>query len=270
MRLGPLVDGPPVALALGGGAARGIAHIGILKVLAQRGIRVGAVAGTSVGSLIGAAFCAGYSWEEILAAARRVRWGDLARFTIPRRGLMRLDGLQRLVEHLLGKRNIEDLPIPFAAVATELPKGEEVVFRKGPLASAIVASCSIPGIFEPALIDGHCLVDGGLVADVPAAPARRLLPGPVIAVCLNAASPEVGVPCTMVDVLSQSFGVFLRNTAARGLVEADIVVAPDLESFGYTDLGRIDELVAAGEAAATRVFAEKRIPAWRWLRWRAG
>ena len=254
----------PVALALGGGAAKGIAHIGVLKALAEKGVRVGAVAGTSVGSLVGAAFCAGLGWEEILRAARGITWGDLVTLELPRRGLMRLDGLQRFLEKLLGNRTIEGLAIPFAAVATDLQTGSEVILTSGPLALAVKASCSVPGVFEPTVIDGQYLVDGGLVSDIPAKVARQLCPGTVIGVSLSAGAAREGVPRTLVDVISRSFEIFVRANSERSLEEADIAVAPRLEGFHYRDLARIDELVAAGEEATNLALAE---PLQRGFRW---
>jgi NTE family protein len=263
--------GSQVALALGGGAARGIAHIGVLKALEAMEISVCAVAGTSVGSFIGACFCAGLSWRDLLAATRTVSWSELAVLTLPKMGFMRLDGLERVVDRMIGGRSFEELAVPFAAVATDLQTGEEVVLRSGRVARAVRASCSIPGIFEPALVDGRYLADGGLVSDVPVAVARRMGAGTVVGVSLNVEAARGSPPRSIIDVLTQTFEIFIRSGSLKSLAEADFVVAPPLGGFSYSDLGKVDELVEAGERAALRALSEaprRRRSRWPWFRGR--
>ena len=244
-----------VALALGGGAARGIAHIGVLKVLAEEGIPVRAVAGTSFGSVVGAALCAGRDWRWMLDQARRLRWGTLVQPTVPRMGILATERLERYLERALAAARFEDLQLPFAAVAVDIATGEEVVMRSGPLAPAIRASCSVPGIFEPVAMGSRLLVDGGLLNDVPADVARMLAGGPVLAVKLNGGVREPSRPRSIVDVISASFAIVALRTFQQGLAGADIVVAPDLGRSSYRDLRRVDELLAAGERAAREAFA---------------
>ena len=244
-----------VALALGGGGARGIAHIGVLKVLAEEGIPVRGVAGTSAGSVVGAALCAGRDWRWILAAARSLRWGELVQPTVPRMGMLATERLERYLERSLGARRFEDLGLPFAAIAVDIATGEEVVLRSGELAPAIRASCSVPGIFEPVDIGGRLLVDGGLLNDVPADVARRIAGGPVLAVKLNGSAREPARPRTIVDVITASFAIVAFHGIQQGLAGADIVVAPDLGRASYRDLRRVDELAAAGETAARAALA---------------
>jgi len=239
-----------VALALGGGAARGIAHIGVLKVLAEERIPVRGVAGTSVGSVVGAGLCTGRDWRWLLAEARKLRWGNLVQPTVPRMGMLATERLERFLERALGVVRIEDLPLPFAAVAVDISTGEEVVLRSGGLASAIRASCSVPGIFEPVAVGGRLLVDGGLLNDVPADVARTLVDAPVLAVKLNGGVREPARPRSIVDVLTSSFAIVALHGIQQGLAGADIVVAPDLGRASYRDLRRVDELFAAGERAA--------------------
>jgi NTE family protein len=244
-----------VVLALGGGAARGAAHIGVLKVLAEEGIPVRGVAGTSVGSVVGAALCAGRDWRWLLAEARRLRWADLVQPTVPRMGMLATERLERYLERLLGVALIEDLALPFAAVAVDISTGEEVVLRAGRLAPAIRASCSVPGIFEPVAVGGRLLVDGGLLNDVPADVARTLVAGPVVAVKLNGGTRVPARPRTIFDVISSSFAILAFHGIQQGLSVADIVISPDLGRMGYRDLHRVDELVAAGERAARVALA---------------
>jgi NTE family protein len=249
-----------VALALGGGAARGIAHIGVLKVLAEEGIPVRGVAGTSVGSVVGAALCAGHDWRWMLAAARGLRWGSLVQPTVPRMGILATERLERYLERSLGVARFEDLGLPFAAVAVDISTGEEVVLRSGPLASAVRASCSVPGIFEPVELGGRLLVDGGLLNDVPADVARLLVGGPVLAVKLNGGTREPARPRSIVDVLTSSFAIAALHGIQRGMAGADIVVAPELGRASYRDLRKVDELAAAGERAAREALEAARAP----------
>ena len=244
-----------VALALGGGAARGIAHLGVLKVLAEEGIPVRGVAGTSVGSVVGAALCAGRDWKWMLDKARGLRWTALVQPTVPRMGILATERLERYLERSIGVARFEDLRLPFAVIAVDISSDEEVVLRSGELAPAIRASCSVPGIFEPVELGGRLLVDGGLLNDVPADVARTLVGGPVLAVKLNGGIREPSRPRSIVDVLSASFAIVALRTFQQGLAGADIVVTPDLGRASYRDLRRVDVLVAAGERAAREALA---------------
>jgi NTE family protein len=244
-----------VTLALGGGAARGAAHLGVLKVLAGEGIPVRGVAGTSVGSIVGAALCAGRDWRWMLEEAHRLRWSVLVQPVVPRIGLLATDRLERFLKGTIGARRFEDLVLPFAAVAVDISTGEEVVLRSGELAPAIRASCSVPGIFEPVNLGGRLLVDGGLVNDVPADVARTLADAPVLAVKLNRGAKEPGRPRTIIDVITASLAIVALNGIQRGLADADIVVTPDLGRASYRDLRRVDEFAEAGERAAREALA---------------
>jgi NTE family protein len=244
-----------VALALGGGAARGIAHIGVLKVLAEEGIAVRAVAGTSVGSVVGAAVCAGRDWQWLLARARALRWGDLVQPAVPRMGMLATERMERFLERTLGVARIEDLRLPFAVVAADISTGEEVVLRSGPLAAAVRASCSVPGIFEPVAVGDRLLVDGGLLNDVPADVARSLAAEPVVAVRLNTGVRVAARPRTIFDVISSSLAILALHGIQQGLVAADLVVSPELGGMGYRDLRHVDEFFSAGERAAREAFA---------------
>lgn len=152
---------PKVGLALSGGAARGLAHIGVIKAIENEGIPISFVAGTSVGSLIGALFAAGVGWQEMAELARKLKWRDLVSVSLSGLGLARTDKLQKIIDRLLGGKRFEDLAIPFAAVAVDIASGEKVILKTGSVAEAVQASCSIPGIFEPVPLNGHLLVDGG-------------------------------------------------------------------------------------------------------------
>ena len=238
-----------VGLALGGGAARGLAHIGVLKVLEEEGIPVDCVAGTSAGSLVGAAFSVGLSWREIFEKARGINWFDIASPAFSRLGLLRMDRLQRLLEETLGNRTFESLSIPLSVVTVDLVSGDQVILCEGPVARAVRASCSIPGIFEPVIEDGRSLVDGGLLNNMPVDIVRRMGAGIVLGVDLNPDRRHIEPPRNVLDVLSYSFDILITNAANQFLAEADIIVSPQIGGFSYRDLRRIDELVALGEAA---------------------
>ena len=166
---------PTIGLALSGGAARGIAHVGVLRALTENGIPIDCIAGSSAGSLVGGAFAAGLSVEEIAEFGRTMRWRDIGRVTMSRLGVQSNERLEQYVRARLPITKFEELPIPFAAVATELKTGDAVVMRdKGDVPFAIRASCTIPGWYVPVIDEeGRQLVDGGLVAVVPSSITRR-------------------------------------------------------------------------------------------------
>lgn len=240
---------PLVGLALGGGAARGAAHIGVLKVLAEEGIHVDRVAGTSVGSVVGAAFCAGLSWQKILERARRIDWPDIASLALPRRGLLRMDRFEGLIRDTIRVRDFRELAIPLSTVAVDLTSGRQVVFDTGPIARAVRASCSVPGVFEPVLEGEGVLVDGGLLNEVPADVVRRMGADVVLAISLTADRRHDAPPRNVLDIIYYSFDILLAARTQESLKAADIVVAPQLAGFAYRDLKRIDELVDRGETA---------------------
>ena len=238
-----------LGLALGGGGARGLAHIGVLKVLEEEGLAADFVAGTSVGSLIGALYCCGYTWQQLHELARSTDWSDLVTFTVPRLGLVNARKLERLVGRLTGGRNLEDLPIPFRAVAVDITAGEEVVLAAGPVARAVRASASIPGIFEPTRWEGRLLVDGGLLDNVPSAVVRDMGADVVLAVNLSGERAKSRPPENILDVLLYSLEVLIHGQGQRGTAAADVAVVPDLAGFSYRNLGRLEEMVERGEAA---------------------
>ncbi len=241
--------GRKLGLALGGGGARGLAHIGVLKVLEEEGLAADFVAGTSVGSLIGALYCCGYGWRELAELARSTNWQDLVTFTVPRLGLVNARKLERLVDRLTRGRTIEQLPIPFRAVAVDITAGEEVVLDRGAVAQAVRASASIPGIFEPTPWEGRLLVDGGLLDNVPSAVARGLGADVVLAVNLSGERVKSHPPENILDVMLYSLEVLIYGQGQRGTAAADVQVVPDLAGFSYRNLGRLEEMIERGEQA---------------------
>lgn len=234
-------------LALGGGAARGFTHIGVIRALEEAQLVPACVAGTSAGSLVGALYCAGFDSHRIEEEARNMKWGDLVQMTFPRMGLVKTDKLSELVQGLIGDINISDLKLPFAAIAVDLVTGEERVLREGPVSTAVRASCGLPGVFVPVERDGELLVDGGVRNSVPANVARSLGADFVVGIDLNA--DNVGKDDSIdnvVDVLARTMGILMYSTSDIGRRNSDIFLQPDLVGFSYHSMGRIDEAIARG------------------------
>lgn len=245
-----------VGLALSGGAARGFAHIGVIKVLQSNDIRVDYVAGTSVGSIVGAFFCSGYSWQEMLEVADSLQWNELVSPTLSGMGLVTSSRLESFMDDLLGEVEFDDLEIPFRAVSVDLVTGDEVVLSSGDVARAVRASSAVPGIFEPLVEGDQALVDGGVVNNLPCDVAQDMGADKVIAVDLNAHRAEPQMPVNLLDVSYRSFAMLLNAASAKGREDADILIQPDLADFGYHDLSRSEELVALGERAAEEALSK--------------
>ncbi|NUQ37788.1 MAG: patatin-like phospholipase family protein [Caldilineales bacterium] len=241
-------QGKRLGLVLGGGGARGLAHLGVLQVLEEAGVRIDAVTGASVGAFVGAAVAAGLPIATLSEVARSVRWWHLARPCWPRRGLVSFAPLEAYLKRLLGDINIEDLSLPFACVATDAFTGAGVVFRSGQLAPRVRASCSVPGAVKPILIDGVVYVDGGMVDNLPIDIMHSIADVDVI-LAVNLFGPPTFLPQGIVG--------FTLTVAGHTLVQAgcnphsaDILVEPDCTGFSLTGF-RYEELVGRGRAAMT-------------------
>lgn len=255
------VERPRVGLALSGGAARGIAHVGVLKVLFEEGVPIDFVAGTSAGSIAGAALASGMTIEEIEKLSRSLRWKDMGRMTLSRLGVQSNARMEDFLRKFLPVTRFEEMRIPFAAVATDLHSGEPVVMSgEGDVPFAVRASCTIPGWYVPVTdAMGRQLVDGGLVANVPASAARSLGADLVIAVDVNAEGAKfLGPPQSAIGVIFQSMMVVQRTVSALQLQDADIVVRPRVGHIRWDEMKRADELILAGEEAARRTLARIR------------
>ncbi len=269
---------PKVGLALSGGAARGIAHVGVLQALTENEIPIDFIAGTSAGALVGGAFASGLPLSELEALGRGLRWRDVGRMTMSRSGVQSNERLEAYLRTRLPKTRFEELTIPFAAVATELSTGKAVVLRDGgDLPFAIRASCAIPGWYLPVVDEqGRQLVDGGLVANVPVSIARSLGADIVIAVDVNADGAKfLGSSLSIISVVIQSMLVVQRVAAQAQLELADLVIRPHVGHIRWDEMGRADELLTAGrEAVAASVAdiksvieaATKSAPRWYQLR----
>jgi len=241
---------PGIGLALGGGFARGFAHLGVLRVLQQHHIRISHIAGSSVGSILGAAYASGAPLERIIETCRTLRFRDIARWRVSRLGLASNHRLGALIERVFGSRQFEDLQIPLAVVVTDLSSGEPVVFKQGNLVDAIRASCAFPGLFEPVQIGTRCLADGGLVAPVPTQAARYLGAQTVIGVSVGMHDGHRGAPTNIFQVVSRAVGAAQKHQLELWERHADLVLRPDVQFLAWDDFARADEAIEAGSAAA--------------------
>ncbi len=259
---------PKVALVLGGGAARGFAHVGVLRVLEDERIPVELIVGTSVGSLVGALYADGYNARELEALSRDLGRDDFFDFSLGPTffgtGLASGERLERWMKHHLRARNVEQLAIPYAAVATDLDDGSVVVLDRGDVARAVRASSAIPGVFEPVSLDGKLLVDGGVVANLPVAIARQLGADVVIAVDVTELTGKAH-PASFVDVLMRAVTILTHEGVEKSARGADVLVAPAVGDVSLIDFGARDRAIAAGEAAARRRLPEirKALEGWR-------
>lgn len=237
-----------IGLALGGGAARGLAHIGVLKALEEMGIKPSYIAGTSSGSIIGALYAAGVSVAEMITAAHETAWRNLVRPVVPRRSLVSANKMRAYLEQLLDNRTFDQLNIPFAAVAVDLISGEKVVLQEGSVAEAVVASCSIPGIFPPVKWQDRLLVDGGVLENVPFATVRSLGAEGIIAVDLYAHRGRTFEPGGIFAIIMRSFEIM--RTYHRFPDDClHVCVTPDLSGESLVDLHKPDQYIESGYQA---------------------
>ena len=249
---------PKIGIALGGGFARGLAHIGILKVLEEEGIPVDFIAGTSVGSVIGAAYASGISVKELEEVASLVRFKDFSRWTFSRFGLFSNDKMTVFLHKILRCKTFEELKIPLAIAATDIITGEAAIFTKGDLVDPVRASCAYPGMFQPVKIDGRLLVDGLLAHSVPAMPLRDMGAERVISVSLSAHWVKPGGPRHVFDVIGQCFSIAQERMCGPWKAASDIILEPEIGEFAYDDFVRAPDLIRCGEAAARAAMPQIR------------
>lgn len=252
---------PAIGVALGGGFARGMAHIGVLKVLEEEGIPVRVVAGTSVGALIGAIYCSGLSIEELEKIAHSVRFTTFARWTVSRYGFASNDRMVAFLARTLKVKTFEELRIPLGITATDFNSGEGIVFHSGSIIDPVRASCAYPGMFLPVNIRGRFLVDGMLSHPVPTVPLHEMGADRVLAVHLKGQWSKDGAPRHLFDVIGQSFAIAQDQMSHLWRGAADVIVEPDVAGFAYDDFKRAGELIRSGELAMRQALPEVR----KWL-----
>ena len=245
---------PKVGLALAGGFARGIAHIGVLRAFRDAGIPIDCVAGTSVGALIGAGFCSGLSLEKMQEIGQSTTFADFGRWTPSWLGLATNQRMEKYLARMTPATTFAELKIPLAISATDINAGVTIYYLNGALAPPLRASCAYPGLFVPIQYEGRTLVDGFLTAPVPVEGALIQGADIVIAVYLEAGGIEN--PRTAVDIISRSFNIIQKHTDVTWRQQANVIIEPDVASFAWDDFTKTPELVAAGEAAAMNALPE--------------
>ena len=241
---------PKLGLALGGGAARGFAHIGVIQVLEENGIQPDMVVGTSAGSLVAAFYASGKTGAQLQWLADSMDESQLTDWTVPffSRGMLRGEALGRYVNSQLNGAKIEDLKIPLGIVATDLQTGDGILFRRGDIATAVRASSAVPSVFEPVRIGNKDYVDGGLVSPVPVRYARQMGAEIVIAVDISS-RPEDAKTTDMLKVLLQTFSIMGKSISQLEMAQAEVVVRPALPDVGSAEFTARKKSIEAGRAA---------------------
>ncbi len=248
---------PRIGLALGGGAARGFAHIGVIQVLEEAGIRIDSVTGTSAGSLIAAIYASGRSGAEMAALAQTMDESAITDWSFPGRGLIRGEALARYVREQTGGRSIEQMKLPLGIVATDLDSGAAILFQRGDTGAAVRASSAVPAVFQPVRIGTREYVDGGLVSPVPVRFARQMGAELVLAVDISS-PPDGNSTSDPFKILLQTFAIMGRSINVLELRDADLVVRPALQGVASADFGARLKAVAAGREAALRALPDLR------------
>jgi NTE family protein len=249
-----------LGLALGGGFARGIAHVGVLRVFEQERIPIHCIAGVSAGSIVAGAFASGASSGEIETVARTMRFSDIARWRISWHGLVGSDPMIPFLRRLLKVFDFGKMPMPLAVIATDLITGQPVVFRDtGDVIMAIRASCSYPGLFAPVRDGNRCLVDGMISMDVPAGPLRRMGATHVVSVAMPPPTETVD-PRNMLSVVTRCFQILNTRTESDWRRYSNVVISPEVKDVGWNSFESAHRLIEAGERAAKAALPK--IRAW--------
>jgi len=249
---------PVIGLALGGGAARGFAHIGVIQVLEEAGIRPDLVIGTSAGSLVAALYASGKTGRELAVLAQGMDEGAITDWAFPGRGLIRGEALARYVREHTGGRRIEQMKLPLGIVATDLDNGQGIVFRVGDTGVAVRASSAVPAVFQPVRIGNREYVDGGLVAPVPVRYARQMGAQLIIAVDISE-PPDGAATGDLLRMLLQTFSIMGRSINQFELAEADVVLRPKLQGVSGADFSARARSIQAGREAAQTALPSLRL-----------
>lgn len=244
-----------IGLALGGGAARGFAHIGVIKALEAQGIVPDIIVGTSAGAVVGALYASGLSGFDLQKVALEIDEAQIGDWSLPDRGVFKGEALQNFVNRAVGNRPLEKLPRSFSVVATDLKSGESALFHSGNTGMAVRASSAVPGVFQPVNISGRDYVDGGLVSPIPVRAARSLGANFVIAVDISV-NPRDARTASTFDVLLQTFAIMGRSISRYETTEADIVIRPITAELPATDFAGRHRAVLEGEKATAAMMAD--------------
>jgi NTE family protein len=238
-----------IALVLGAGAAKGFAHIGVIKVLEMNKVPIHMIVGTSVGSVVGSLYAYGYDSFQLQQLSFKIEKKDIVDLVLPDNGFIKGDNLEAFINKTLNNTPMEKLKIPFYAVAADIQSGQEVVFGRGNTGQAVRASCSIPGIFRPVTIGDRMYVDGGIVSSVAVDAARRLGADIVIAVDISGGG-ERTQPTSTMETILQSYSIMYARLAAIQVGKADVVIRPKVGFISSGDFSKRHEAVMEGEKAA--------------------
>jgi len=239
-----------VALVLGGGSARGIAHIGVMRVLQEARIPIDYVVGTSIGAMVGAAYCVGVSVESMDKKARAFSWEKLFDPVFPKIGLIEGNKLEQVIQDIIENKEFSDARIPLAIVTTDIEKNEEIYFTSGDLKKLVRASCSWPGVFNPVVIDNRLLVDGGVKNSVPTKIAQALWPDAFIIAVDVGFCVKKGKIDNILQIMLQTFQIMGEELNGYQASSADIVIRPDLAEIDQISFNRANELIEQGAEAA--------------------
>jgi NTE family protein len=255
---------PKIGVALGSGGAKGFAHIGVIKVLEDAGIPIDYMAGSSMGALICALYGVGHNYESMKKLAITFNRRHYLDFTVPRVGFITGQKVTGLIKAITHQKNFEDCRLPISIVATDILNGERVVFQSGELYKAVRASISIPGIFMPVRLDGHLLVDGGVIDRVPATIVREMGADIVIAVDVGEFTPKSDVH-SIFDVIIQSIDIMQDQIVRLQHSSADLLLKPPVTEFHSKTFTNIDKIIKVGEDTAERHLTEikEMIEAWK-------
>jgi NTE family protein len=246
---------PRIGLALGGGAARGFAHIGVIEVLEENGIRPDIVTGTSAGSLVAALYAAGRTGKELESIAINMDESALTDWSFPGRGLIRGEALAHYIRESVGNKPLEQMKIPLGIVATDLDTGKPILFRRGDVGTAVRASSAVPAVFQPVKIGTHEYVDGGLTSPVPVRAARDMGADVIIAVDISQL-PDGGDTSNALHMLLQTFSIMSRSINELELKEAEIALHPRLVGVAGTDFTVRKKNIEAGREAALALLPQ--------------
>lgn len=244
-----------IGIVFGGGGTRGFSHLGAIKAFEEFGLKFDYVAGTSAGSLVGAFYAAGYSYKQMYEVVKHIKEKDIRKNIIPFTP-SKIDGVGDIVRENLGDINIEDLKLPFSAVAVDIKSTKEICISKGNLATAVMGSCAVPGVFQPVIFGDMILCDGGLQNTIPADIPRFYGCDYVVSVDVNKSRTYGTESTKMLDVLSCSIRILMKSNAVRGYVYSDVVIAPETKRFKSTKTDGMNDMIEEGYKAAIDVMPQ--------------
>jgi NTE family protein len=251
---------PKIGLALGGGAARGFAHVGVIQVLEEAGISPVLVTGTSAGSLVAALYASGKNGAQLQKVAESMDESTIADWTLPffGRGVLRGEALAKYVNAQVGQKRIEAMPLPLGIVATDLNSGNDMLFQRGDTGTAVRASSAVPAVFTPVKINGHDYVDGGLSSPVPVRAARKM--GAELVIAVDISSPPEGSSASgTIEILLQTFSIMGKSINGFELKDADVVVRPVLTGVSSSDFSSRKRSIEAGRQAMLQALPQLRL-----------